>query len=177
MLMNKHIVMMTFGLLPNIAFAFFCPTNFNQINFGDSIEEVTKQCGRPAKEETKTAEQKVPQEWNYYIAQTIEAGGSSPMQGTLKTSVAFDKDGKAINISANGIGVGETAICGNPIQLGSTMEQVKAACGEPSFINKQQPSSAAPTPPTDADKITELTYLSNPPTVLVFEGGLLTSKK
>ena len=181
MLLNKKILVATMlTLAPKIAFAFFCPTNFNQINFGDTLEQVKQLCGNPMKEETKDAKQNVPQEWSYYIPQTVDMGGtSSQAQGTLKTSITFDKDDKAINLSVNGVGVGATTICGQNIQLGDSQDTIKSACGQPSFINKEQPR--APTTDTNAapaaaEKVTELTYTSNPPTVLVFEGGKLTEK-
>lgn len=182
MLLNKKMIAVAaMTLAPNLAFAFFCPTNFNQINFGDSLEQVKQVCGNPMKEETKDAKQNVPQEWSYYIPQTVGMGGtSSQAQGTLKTSITFDKDNKAINISVNGVGVGATTICGRNIALGDNQDAVKSSCGEPSFINKEQPK--APTTdttaaPAQAEKVTELTYTSNPPTVLVFEGGKLTEKR
>lgn len=180
-LTSSLLTVISFTLLPSSAFAFFCPTNFNQINFGDTIDQVKQACGNPAKEETKDVTKNVPQEWSYYIPQSVGMGGTyTQAQGTLKTSITFDKDDKAVNISVNGIGVGATTICGQNIQLGDSQETVKSACGEPSFINKEQPrapTTDTTTAPAVADKITEFTYTSNPPTVLVFESGVLTSKK
>ena len=93
-------------------------------------------------------------------------------QGTLKTSFTFDANGKAVNISVNGIGVGATTICGNNLQLGDTRDTVKAACGTPTLINKQTASPEKP-----SIKVVEFTYKSTPPVTLIFENGKLKEKK
>jgi len=158
--------------LSPLSHAFFCPNNFSQIEMGDTIDKVTATCGKPDKEVTKDMEPVVPQEWSYYIPQTVASDTMEQQSGTLKTSVTFDKDGKAINISVNGLGVGSSTICGAPIQLGSTMDQIKAACGEPSFVNKQQPAtSSAPTQPKS--KQTQFMYGTS---TLIFTDGVLTGR-
>jgi len=179
--MKIHHVSLSFILLtlPSIALAFFCPTNFNQIDFGMTTDQVTQSCGKPdsLKESVKQNEN-VPQEWDYYIPQTVDMGGTSQTaQGTLKTSVTFDDKGKAINISVNGIGVGATSICGGTnVQLGADKDTIKNACGNPSFINKQTPATN-PSLPKDT-KVIEFSYTSaTPPVTLVFENGMLTDKK
>jgi hypothetical protein len=96
-------------------------------------------------------------------------------QGTLKTSITFDKDGKAISIMVNGIGVGSSTICGNSIQLGDTTDSVKTACGTPSFVNKQE-ASATPGSP-GSTKVTEFTYEGNTTVKLIFQNGKLTDKQ
>jgi hypothetical protein len=159
--------------LPYSAFAFFCPNNFSQIEMSNTIDQVTQACGKPDKEETKDAEPTVPQEWSYYIPQTVAADTMEQQSGTLKASISFDKDGKAINISVNGIGVGSTTICGNhQVQLGSTMDQIKSACGKPSFINKQQPETIGGVEQKKS-KITTFTYGKS---TLTFTDGILTGK-
>lgn len=165
--------------IPSLTFAFFCPTNFNQIDFGMTADQVSQICGKPddTREYLKPNDN-IPQEWSYYIPQTVSMGGSlQSAQGTLKTSMSFDDKGKAINISVNGIGVGATTICGgNTVQLGDDKERVKSVCGDPSFINKQT-LSANPSIP-QGSKVVEFTYLSSTPHVtLIFENGKLTDKK
>src|SRR3990167_2719216 len=86
----------------SISFAFFCPTNFNQINFGDTLETVKNACGAPAKEETTTVESdNVPQEWSYFVTQTVPAvaNGQGQSQGTLKTTMVFDNSGHVVSMS------------------------------------------------------------------------------
>ena len=188
---------LTLFFLPSLSYAFFCPTNFNQIDFGMTTDQVTQICGQPDNQkEYKKEDENIPQEWNYYIPQTVSMGGTlAPAQGTLKTSITFDNKGKAINISVNGIGVGESTVCGgstgwgtgnlnNPlaakgatIALGATRDQIKAACGTPAFINKQQVSANDPNakPPS---KVVEFEYLNaTPKTTLIFENGMLKDKK
>lgn len=173
---NIHIKLIALlSLLPSLTYAFFCPNNFNQINFGFTTDQVIAQCGKPDKEETREVTPEGPQEWNYYLQQTVATMGiNQQKQGTLKTTITFDNEGRAINISVNGIGVGATAICGGTnLQLGATRDEVKRACGEPTLVNKQFTSANAP----ESKKITIFTYNSTPPGVLTFENGLLTSRQ
>lgn len=173
--MKFKIILSTIALVSSSScFAFFCPTNFSQIDFGNSLDQVKQLCGNPDKETSIEKEPKTPQEWTYFIPQTVSSETSNAMQGTLKTSVTFDKDGNAINISVNGIGVGSSTICGNNIQLGDTQESIKSACGKPSFINKQEADNASE---QQKVKVTELLYNANPPVTLVFENGVLKGKK
>lgn len=163
---------------PSITFGFLCPNNFNQINFGDTITQVQSQCGTPTKQETKevASEAPVPQEWSYYIPRTYVLSATNQPQMTLKTQIVFDDTGKAINISVNGLSVPSTTVCGNTIQVGSSQDAIKAACGDPGFVNKQQPTSSSGAQ-TQKIKITELTYATIPPVTLVFENGILKGKK
>jgi hypothetical protein len=163
-------------LIPTLTQAFFCPSNFSQINMGDSLDKILQQCGKPATQVDSSKEVATAQEWDYYIPQSVQDNSGGQVTGTLKTSFTFDANGKAINISVNGIGVGSTTVCGNNVQLGDSPETVKKACGEASFINKQQ-SSAGLGGGTPHIKVTELTYDSNPPVTLVFEGGVLVRTK
>lgn len=156
-----------------LSFAFFCPSNFSQVEIGDSLAQVKQTCGKADKETSFEKDPTVPQEWNYYIPQPVSFNSTQQSEGTAKMSVAFDKDGRLINISANGIGVGATSACGTSIQLGDTQESVESACGKPSFVNKQQADGTT----LKKTKITELLYNSNPPVTLVFEDGILTGSK
>ena len=167
-------------LLPTISYAFFCPNNFNQINFGDTIAQIQQQCGTPAKQETKEIAPDIPtpQEWNYYVPRTYTLSATNQPEMTLKTQIIFDANGKAININVNGLSMPSTNVCGAVIQLGATQDTVKAACGNPAIINKQQataPQTGSTQPPKN--KITEFTYSTTPPVTLVFENGVLKSKK
>ena len=173
--MEKKCLLLCALLISPSSFAFFCPTNFNQINFGDSIEQVIQQCGKPDNQtgSIMTDDSKVPQEWDYYISQSVSSFSMTPMQGTLKTAITFDGTGKAISMMVNGIGVGSSTICnGNTVQLGDTQETVKKACGTPSFISKQ--TSAEPLPQI---VVSIITYNTNPPVILKFENGKLTEKQ
>lgn len=162
-------------IAPSLSYALFCPKNFNLIKLGDTIESVDAACGAPDKKEEKVTDKPVPQEWDYYINQTI--GINTPYQqiGSLKSSFAFNDKGILINIMVNGVGVGGSTACGAPINLGATLEQVKAACGTPSFINKQQPVSSDT--PVEKDTTTTYYYSSTPPVTLIFLNGILTDSR
>jgi hypothetical protein len=175
---RKGILLILSMCLPSLSFALFCPRNFIQINAGDSIEKVTQLCGKPdSQKESTTSNESEPQEWSYYVPQPVFMDGSTQnAQGSLKTQMTFDKDGKAINISVNGIGVGSTTICGGKtVQIGDSRDTVKAACGQPSFINKQAADPAAP--PVAGIKTTTFIYNTNPPVKLVFKDGKLVGNE
>jgi hypothetical protein len=168
--MKNMIALLPFFLFCKTCFAWFCPTNFNQIQMDDTIATVQQQCGKP--DEEKTIKEKPvdtgPQEWGYYVQQ-------SPRNPTsMKLTVVFT-EGKAINISVNGAGISTTNLCSHPIKTTDSMETVKNACGAPMFINKGQESLDKKEPA--ANEITEYKYNSaNPPTTLIFENGKLKSR-
>jgi len=150
------------------AFAFFCPNNFNQIELGNSLQQVQQQCGTADKETKKEVTDEGPQSWDYFVAQTVMLNDGKMSDGTLKTSIVFDDKGKAINISVNGIGVGSSTVCGDSIQLGDTRDNVKKICGEPVFINKQTGQSEK------KHQVVELKYGES---ILIFQDGVLKEKK
>jgi hypothetical protein len=177
-IMKRKLLTITFAILTSvyspISNAILCPTNFNQIDIGDSMAQVIAQCGEPNQKETQTIPGEGPQEWVYFIPQTVATTSTNQMQGTLRTSISFDASGQAINLTVNGIGVGASTICGPTIQLGSTREAIKAACGNPNFVNKQVNSSTgigAEPPPTN---LTTFIY-TQPPAHLLFKNGRLVS--
>lgn len=173
--LSKMIVLAVTFISPSISFAFFCPTNFNQIDYGNTMDQVSAQCGKPDVQDTKEVQQEGPQEWSYFIPQTVSSSSLQPMQGTLRTQVTFDASGNAINISVNGIGVGNSTICGSTIQLGDSRDQIKAACGTPSFVNKQDANAVGSK--ATIDKITTFIYNSTPPVKLIFKNGALTERQ
>lgn len=156
--------------LYNTAWAdWFCPTNFNSINPGDSIATVTAACGQPDSKTTNNKKAAQPQEWSYYIAQDPNK------PGTMKLTIAFDDNGTAINISVNGSGMPQTSLCANgQIQLGDAQAAVQAACGKPTYVAQTEAGQNAPVPETE---LVEFTYNSTPPVTLVFENGKLTQRK
>ena len=181
MFLNKQLIAITIlSITPSVSYAFFCPTNFNQIDFGYTMDQVKQLCGNPAKEETMEAKNdNVPQDWSYFVTPPATMSNLPQPVGSLKMSISFDQNDKLINLSVNGVGVGGTTICGGTnVQLGDSKEKVKSACGKPASINKQEPPAPAPgSPEAEANKITEYTYMSNPPAVLVFQKGVLTDRK
>lgn len=164
--------------LSSYSYAFFCPSNFAQIDYGMTIAQVEQACGKPdAKNESTKDNENVPQEWNYFINQAASNNVNiyQPAPGTLKSSFMFNAEGKLINISVNGLSVGTTPLCGNrPLSLGNTKDQVKAACGDPAFKSKQGDTN----PAANGIKVVEYIYSkANPPATLIFENGIFTGKK
>src|SRR3990167_530159 len=147
--MNRFIVTILILFLPLSCCALFCPNNFNQINEGDTLEQVKNACGKPDKEASKEVTPETPQEWNYFIPQTVTNSAMAKVQGTLKVQFTFDANKKLINISANGIGVGSTNVCGKPISLGDLRDDIKSVCGNPAVVNQQDPGADSKIKVTD----------------------------
>jgi len=152
-------------------FAMFCPSNLNFINLGDSIEDVEKVCKPDARKIRKVEPvDTTPQEWTYYVKQDPKNTTS------MSLVVFFDKEHKVMNISVNGAGVSMTKLCGSVITSGDSMETVKAACHEPTFIKKGQPAENPSAESEKATEIIEFKYNTTPSVTLTFEQGKLTSR-
>lgn len=171
-------ILVTTPFISCTSYAFFCPNNFNQIDFGDSIAQVEQQCGKADATTESEAPDNSPQEWNYYLQQSTSIGTMPQAQqaeGSLKTSFAFDGQGKLINISINGVGVASTSNCGSPVSLGDSRKSVESACGKPTFVNKQTPTSNSQG--DEKDKQVEMTYKGSPTVTLIFRDGRLVEKR
>ena len=85
------------ALSPMASIAFFCPSNFNQIDFGMSVDQVTTQCGKPnAQKESKRENENIPQEWSFYVPQTVALSNNSTGQGSLKRLLHLIAKGKQL---------------------------------------------------------------------------------
>lgn len=182
MTVSRLLIGLAMTLISSGSHAFFCPKNFNNINFGDSLTDVQAACGPADKIVLKDAPDTSPQEWNYYLRQpsTVTTGNQSP--GTLKTSFAFDASGNLVNISIGGISTSATSNCRSKVSLGDSRESVEEACGKSTMINKQTSYDAGTTASSgkendESNKQAELTYHSTPPVTLIFVRGKLTDKK
>lgn len=171
--MKKTLSLLTLLSLSTSASAMFCPNNFNQINIGDSIEQVQQQCGKPDLEQKVKGEDNGPQEWNFYVHPQMkkytEMRTNSGAEASVKMAVALN-EGKVVNITINGMSLAATTICGPSVTVGDTAKSVKNACGDPVFVNK---SSETQKPP----EIIQYKYNSTPATTLIFEGGKLKERQ
>ena len=171
--MKKAITLLAFLSLSTSASAMFCPNNFNQINIGDTIEQVQQQCGKPDTEQKVKAEDNGPQEWNFYVHPQMkkytEMRTNSGAEASVKMAIALN-GGKVVNITINGMSLAATTICGPSVTVGDTAKSVKNACGDPVFVNK---SSTTEKPP----EVIEYKYSGNTPATLVFEGGKLKERQ
>jgi hypothetical protein len=157
------------------AFALFCPKSFNQMNIGDSIEQIQAQCGKPDGIKITKAEEKGPQQWDYYVTPQTPgyAMPSTPtgQQASVKMTIAFN-EGKVVNITANGMSLAATTLCGGNISVGDSTASVKSSCGNPVIVNKSNSGTES-----KPDEITEYKYDSTPPVILIFVNGTLTERK
>lgn len=139
---TSYLAGLILSLSSSVSFAFFCPNNFNQIYAGSTMEEVTAACGKPDKEDTTVVKSEPPQEWSYFTPQASNVVSGLGARGDFKTQITFDASGKAINITVNNTSTNNTNMCGRVVQVGDTRDTVEAACGRPSFINKQDQQAA-----------------------------------
>lgn len=178
--MKNYVLSFITLCISSYSFAMLCPSNFNEYNIGDSFAAVQQACGKPDKETTTDSKANQPQEWIYFA----NLGSSGNMQysnnnggtaaATVRMTIGFGKDGKVSNMTVNGIGVGATPVCGNNVQIGDSMESVKASCGAPAMINQSTNNANAET-----TKITEWTYTNtgSAPATLIFNNEKLTGRK
>lgn len=175
--MKKTILLLACLSLSATASAMFCPKNFNQINMGDSIEQVEKQCGKPDFEKKSKGEDDGPQLWTYYVHPQMkdytQMRTNSNAVASVKMEVAFNL-GKVINLTVNSMSLATTTICGPNVSIGDTTKSVKRACGEPTMpASKEQNGSDGKKLP----EIMEYKYSSSPPVSLIFTNGILTERK
>ena len=176
--MVRPITLVALLSLSTSSFAWFCPSNFNQINIGDTIQQVEQQCGKPDGIKKYQAEDNNgPQEWNYFVQPAMNNYAGMRMKSTdnasVKMAIALN-GGKVVNVTTNGMSLASTTICGGRrISVGDTADSVKKACGAPQFVNKSSANANAPKP---AEMI-QYKYNSTPPVVLVFENGKLQQRQ
>jgi hypothetical protein len=152
--------------LSQMSYGMFCPNNFNEINIGDTVAQVEKQCGKPAADKTTDDSAKQPQEWIYFT----KTQPSDPT--SLRMTIGFEK-GIVTNMTVNNVGVSSTQICGgNTATVGATEQAIKTACGAPAYVKK----SNNPGGKIEVTKVTKLTYQGTSDVVLTFEDGLLKSR-
>lgn len=179
--MSKKLYGLSLLLISTMAYGDFCPcpSNFNLIQIGNSLDQVLKTCCAPISRKTHKAEAPVPQKWSYTITPPPNPGGA--VQGSTDLIVTFDQTEKVANIKVNAQSLTATS-CGktstvsfdvnqpNMIQIGDTMQTVQTTCGKPLFIEKGVPQTD--NQPTST--ITELQYAGPPPVTLYFENNVLT---
>jgi len=166
------------GFISSASFAWMCPTTFNQISPGDTIDQVIRQCGEPTSKDTVEKFPSVPQKWEYYVAvsqpyqatYTPSPSSNSPNFATIKMSVTFVND-KVINITVQDQSLANSTLCGLAINTGDSTKRVEQACGKPVFIQKQDNPNAKP------NLITQFKYNAGAPNILIFENGRLKNRK
>lgn len=168
-------------LISTVAVADFCPcpSNFNLIQIGNSLDQILKTCCKPSTP-PKTYQKPipVPQKWTYNIAAPPNPGNA--VQGSVELTVTFDRTEKVTNITVNAQSL-TTTNCGttstvsftasspNSIKIGDTMKAVEQACGKDKFVLRGEPQTDQTAP-----IITELQYAGPPPITLRFINGSLT---
>jgi hypothetical protein len=161
------------ALFSSECLAFFCPSNFKEIETGDSLAQVEAKCG-PADSVSKSAAPIVgPQEWTYYLVQpTMRTSWTAAGIGSNKTTFLLDAGGKVINITVNGLSTGTTNNCSRNVSLNDSRKSVERACGAPTSIVRL---NAAPS--NEDNNLVQMRYNSTPPVTLIFQYGILIDKK
>lgn len=164
----KCILPIVFLIYTPLSLAFFCPNNFKQIDYDNTIDQVIASCGQPSSQETKKEKPLQPQEWVYYIKFTPNSSSS------LRASVFFDSTGKVVSMSVSGYGLTQSNICNGGIKIGDDMKAVQAACGAPAMTTETTGAGAN----TEETEVTTLTYKSNTgEEQLIFKNKKLTETK
>lgn len=164
-------------LTPLTCAAIMCPTNFSQIDFGFTTEQVTQLCGKPDAQETKDMKPDVPEEWVYYTSGIGSSFAHLRVKGNFKATITLDATGHVVNIATDQInnGINATQICNSNVSVGDTREQVRTACGNPAYINRKEPDPNSPAP--EPKKIVTFIYNTTPQTKLIFENGKLKERQ
>ena len=173
--MLKPIVILLL-LAPALSYAWVCPNNFSQIVPGDSIDQVVAACGKPDSEKKSESGYRGPQEWQYFVTIDQPLNGSGAPAGaspSVKMSVALVKQ-KVINITVQGTSLASTSICGPTINVGDSLDSVETNCGKPTFVQKQESGNSNDEKPIE---IIEYKYNTTAPNTLIFENGILKSRK
>ena len=161
----KRLALLLLSLLPTYSFAMLCPSNFNTVNMGASLNQIIMQCGPPSSQKAYERRADTPQEWTYYVR-------LSPNDlATVKMTIAIVKS-LAVNMSINGVNMTESSVCpGYIIKLGMASSDIEKACGKAALITQAtiDPAQAQGT------KVNELNYDTPTGTVkLILEDGKLT---
>lgn len=201
--MNKLIAIVggVLTLIPVYAHAaaYYCSTGAGNgyINLGDTIAQVQQACGAPTQTQQSEVRQQQTSKVEYWLYQNNEAQashqspvatlsqpvGDQPTLGNLQVStqsqgpnVVFKVENKTISgISRDGINTNIYSACssGTSVQVGGSIEQLIASCGQPSFINTQDSNTSVSVTPT---MVTTWTYDLGgytAPLVLQFTDGKL----
>jgi hypothetical protein len=173
----KKIVCLVAGLAwQTSAIAFFCPTNFSQIDFGMTKDQVISVCGKANKEESTTVTATAPQTWTYFVPLSDPSRlskASNGQTGTVNTQFYIDANGIVNGISVNGSSINATALCGGNIQLGDSKDKIKSVCGSPT----SQTQSVTPDDKKPPVKRVTLTYQGTSTVKLIFENDKLVSRE
>jgi hypothetical protein len=191
----KSVSVICLLLFSTTSFAMFCPSNFKNIDIGDSLEQVLELCGPPTTQKTyKQNATSSAEEWTYYkrvnpldqstakmvvVIQNDQvininiADDSAVSNEVCQSTITGSKFAQSVcNSTLNSQhNVGSTQICGAPIQIGDHAQTVETACGKAVAVTAyQQPDQPPPT------EIVELDYDGPPKAALLFENKLLVQR-
>lgn len=186
----KYFISFLLFIFSVVSYAMFCPTNFESINIGDSIDKVKMICGQPNSEQNSQG-QSSSEEWHYYVKSSAVSQATLPMiivmQNNRVINITIDNlisnngqvcqafktgggDNKIVQTFCQNIdgpkSVANTQACGQIIQVGDSSRTIESACGKPVMIKSLS------VPQSEAG-ITVLKYVGPPRTTLVFENNRL----
>lgn len=153
-------------------FAMYCPNNFKEINFGDTIIQIKKTCGTPNRIIEIPPPDTGAEAWIY----------TSKTKSQMTIIFIDEKVSKIIlggqpvsSLLPNCTLANEATQSPRNIQTGNSMDSVKNACGKPTSIIKGISRDGSVTPPP---QIVQYQYnTTNPPTLLIFQDGIYIAKR
>src|SRR5262249_28864349 len=121
---------------------FNCPTTFQTVSVGATMDEVQAACGQPASTSTSTAQVNEPVnliQWIYLPTNAI----AQPNSQFMPQLVITFKDNQVVNVTPHNQTSTTNFPClqNNRITVGSSMNFVTEQCGAPKYINKIQQSN------------------------------------
>lgn len=160
------------------ASSFFCTSQSNYINLGDTIDQAFTKCGAPASSKTEqTADTKPTQvtQWVFSFQNNsyIRTGQTVTQAAALIINLS-NTTNKVISILVNGQNVQSTYFCSpnQPISIGDDNLRVRQVCNMPTQIQTVIQNIAEPS-------VTRTTWTYNQefskPVTLVFDNGVLKS--
>lgn len=185
-------------VLSTNVYAIFCPSNFSNINYGDTISQVQEVCGKPTSQNTIKKPASLAQVWTYYMKQSNFTQNNTKLKFLIvddkvvnisvvdSSPISVQKCHTTINPGAgpnlvetncfkpnnSQENLTSTRLCGYIISTGDTAKKVELTCGKAALINQFQ-RNPAETP----IELTELKYAGTPPVSLIFEDGKLRERK
>lgn len=171
-------------LFSTTTYAIFCPTNFTNIELGDSLQSVISQCGKPSAFNEYKSNGITALQWSFLIRPFDSNKGLKKLKVvfvanqvkniTIEDEVDCQLGDPACQTSQNLENVYSTQACGFPIKVGDTQQVVQVACGKP--IMQQQVQLDDPSN-TSTLKMAAALYEGPPRVLLIFENNVLRERR
>ncbi len=163
-----------FGLY-NLAIAdnYVCPGSYTTVITGYSMAQVEAACGKPKSITKKQVKSNTPATYIQWIYTPPNISANEITESTPQLIISFDKN-QVQQISTTNQLVGNQFSCyrNKQFHIGSSLDDVRAACGNPSLVKTMQQANS------QTIEIQQWTYefgRYQPAIIFTFEAGKLKS--